>query len=161
MKRKNESLVALLGAVLCACACLTGCERKEAVSPEPPAQPASNAPAAKAESRADDAAYQAQLRESVAEQRRTMTAREKIRAQMDKVRERAKKALPPGATDAQVVAEIEGNPQRYPAWRELVAAQGAVEDEVLRNRAAAQAAVRRRVLREVAEQAKKAPSAAK
>ena len=48
MKRKNDRLVALLGAVLCACACLVGCERKEAASPEPPASAVSNAPAKQA-----------------------------------------------------------------------------------------------------------------
>ena len=54
MKRKNDRLVALLGAVLCACACLVGCERKEAASPEPPASAVSNAPAKQADSRLDD-----------------------------------------------------------------------------------------------------------
>ena len=75
MKRKNDRLVALLGAVLSVCACLVGCERKEAVPPEPPAPAVSNAPVEKVVSRTDDAAYQAQLQDHVAAQRRTNTAR--------------------------------------------------------------------------------------
>ncbi len=95
-----------MGAVLCVCACLVGCERKETASPEPSAPSVSNAPAAKAESRAGDATYQAQLRDGLAARRRTNAARESIRARMEQLRERAKKALPDGATDAQVVAEL-------------------------------------------------------
>lgn len=151
MKRKNDRLVALLGAVLCVCACLVGCERKEAVSPEPPAPAVSNAPAKKVVSRADDPAYQAKLQDHITEQRRTNGARARVLAQMAQVRERAKKALPSGATDAQVTAEIEGNPQKYPAWRELAAALEKNTEEIQRSRAAATATVRRRILRETTE----------
>ena len=151
MKRKNDRLVALLGAVLCVCACLVGCERKEAAPPEPLAPAVSNAPAEKVVSRTDDAAYQAQLQDHVAAQRRTNTARARVLARMAEIREQAKKALPSGATDAQVAAEIEGNPQKYPAWRELVAALEKNAEESQRNRATAAATVRRRILRETTE----------
>ena len=70
---------------------------------------------------------------------------------MAQIRERAKKELPADATDEQVLAEIENNPRKYPAWRELVTALENNEEELKRNNAAAQATVRRRVLREVAE----------
>ena len=70
---------------------------------------------------------------------------------MAEIREQAKKALPSGATDAQVAAEIEGNPQKYPAWRELVAALEKNAEESQRNRATAAATVRRRILRETTE----------
>ena len=153
MKRKNDRLVALLGAVLCVCACLVGCERKEAVSPEPPAPAATNAPAKTAASRADDAAYQAQLKDHIAAQRRTYVAREQILARMEQVRERARKALPEGATDEQVKAELENNPRKYPGWRELVAALANNQEELENKKASASAAIRRRILRETAEQA--------
>ena len=149
MKRKNDRLVALLGAVLCVCACLVGCERKESASPAPSV---TNAPAKKVASRADDAAYQAQLKDHIAAQRNVNIAREKILARMEQMRERARKALPEGATDEQVKAELEGNPRKYPAWGELVSALANNQEELENKKASAQAAIRRRILREAAEQ---------
>ena len=148
MKRKNDRLVALLGAVLCVCACLVGCERKESA---PSAPAVTNAPA-KAASRLDDPAYRAQVTNHIAAQRRTYVAREQILARMEQVRERARKALPEGATDEQVKAELESNPRKYPGWRELVAALEQNAEESKSNSAAAQTTIRRRILREVAEQ---------
>ena len=150
MKRKNDSLVALLGAVLCVCACLVGCERREAAPSSPPAPEAKPA-ATSVVSRADDAAYQEQLKGLIADARKPLARRDRIRALMAQLRARAQKALPAGATDEQVTAELENNPQKYPAWRELVAALKAIPDEVQRNRAAAQSAIRQRILREVAD----------
>ena len=141
-------MVALLGAVLCVCACLVGCERKESA---PSAPAVTNAPA-KAVSRLDDPAYQAQVTNHIAAQRRTNVARERVRARMEQMRERARKALPEGAPDEQVKAELENNPRQYPAWRELVAALEQNAEESKRNSAAAQTTIRRRILREVAEQ---------
>ena len=152
MKRKNDRLVALLGAVLCVCACLVGCERKEAVSPEPSAPAVSNAAAKQVVSRADDAAYQAGLKDHIAAQQRTSVERERILARMAQLRARAKKALPANATDAQVTAELENNPRKYPGWSELVMTLEKNAEENNRNNAAAQAMVRRRILREAAEQ---------
>ena len=157
MKRKNDRLVALLGAVLCVCACLVGCERGEVAPSNAPA-PETKAAAASAEtsvpkvaSRAHDPAYQAQLQGFGAKQRRTQATREKIRARMDRLRARAKESLPAGATEEQVTAELENNPRKYPAWHELVAALKATDDEARQNQAAARAAVRQRILREVAD----------
>ena len=149
MKRKNDRLVALLGAVLCVCACLVGCERKES-APSAPAM--TNAPAKKVVSRMADPAYRAQVTNLIAVQRRTNVARERILARMEQVRERARKALPEGATDEQVKAELESNPRKYPAWRELVAALEQNAEESKSNSAAAHATIRRRILRDVAEQ---------
>ncbi len=150
MKRKNDRLVALLGAVLCVCACLVGCERKEAVPSSPPAPEAKPA-ATSGVSRADDAAYQAQVKGFIENNRRMLDARKDIQARMAELRARAKKALSADATEEQVTAELENNSLKYPAWRELVAALKNVDVEEQRNRAAAQSAVRKRILREVAE----------
>ena len=154
MKQARDRLAAPLWALLCACACLVGCGREEAVRPPEPPAPAAPAPAARqSASRGDDAAYQAQLRDHLAQARRANVERGKILERMAQMRERAKKALPAGATDAQVAAELEGNPRKYPAWRELVAALGRNEEDVSRNGAATYATVQRRIRREVAEQA--------
>lgn len=150
MREKFEKLVAPLGAVLCVFACLVGCERKEAVSPEPPG--AATSAVQRAASRADDPAYQAQVTNHIAAQRNVNVEREKILARMEQMRERARKALPAGATDEQVKAELEGNPRKYPAWGELVAALAKSQEELENNKASAYATIRRRILREAAEQ---------
>ena len=160
MKRKNDSLVALLGAVLCVCACLVGCGRREDVHSAPPAPEAKPA-STSVVSRADDAAYKAEIKESIAGQRRVMAERARIEAHMARLRERARKALPEGATDEQVTAELESNPRKYPAWRELVSGQRSNFDKEDANRAAAQSAIRQRILREVAEGRAQGASAAK
>ena len=150
MKRKNDRLVALLGAVLCVCACLVGCERKE-TAPSSPSAPEAKPAATSVVSRADDAAYQAQVKGFIENNRRMLDARKDVQARMAELRARAKKALPADATEEQVTAELENNPKKYPAWRELVVALNAIPDEVRQNRAAAQSAIRQRILREVAD----------
>ena len=140
-------LVVPLGAVLCACACLTGCGRDD--SPAPAA--ASSAPQKKDVSRANDAAYQERLKGFREERQGSGKQRAKIESHMTLLRDRAKKALPEGATDAQVLAELENNPKKYPAWRELVTALKDIEAREKQNLAAAQAAVRQRIGQEVAE----------
>jgi len=146
-------LVVPLGAVLCACACLTGCGREE--SPTPSAAPAKDV------SRANDTAYQEQLKAFGKDKQGIGNQRAKIESHMALLRERARKALPEGATDAQVLAELEGNPKKYPAWRELTNALKDNWAKEEQNRAAAQAAVRRRIQREIAERAQGAAKEAK
>ena len=161
MKKKNDSLVALLGAVLCVCACLVGCERKDATHSAPPASEAKPA-ATSVVSRANDAAYQAQVKGFATADLNIHRTRAKIEARIEQLRARAKAALPADATDEQVAAELENNPGKYPAWRELDAARKANLAEEEKNRAAAQSAVRQRILREVAEgRAQGAPAAEK
>ena len=162
MKRKNDRLVALLGAVLCVCACLVGCERKEAASSEPPASnspsasPApvvSNAPAAKqVSSRADDAEYQAQVNGRMDVQQRTRDDRANLLGQREKLRARARRGLPPDATEERGTAELMNNPKLSRKWLAVEAALKQNEEQFERNNAEAQAMVRRRIQREVAEQ---------
>lgn len=151
MKRVKKRLVAPMGAVLCVCAFLLGCERG-ASTPASQSVPTStvsragvNSTTASIEERAHDPAYQKRLGEFVEGMKRIVQRRAKIEARMAPLRELAKKAVPPDATEAQVEAELEGNPKRYPGWNELVAARKslAVEEEKLK--AAAQAAVARRI----------------
>ena len=156
MKRKKDRLVALLGAVLCACACLVGCGRKESPSSDPPASntsAASQAPAAKqVSSRADDAEYQAQINGRMDVQQRTRDDRAKFLEQREKLRVRARRGLPPDATEEQVTAELMNNPRLSRKWLAVEAALKQNEEQFERNNAEAQAMVRRRIQREVAEQ---------
>lgn len=152
MKRKNDRLVALLGAVLCACACLVGCERKEAALPEPSAPAVTNAPVNQVVSRENDAVYQAKVQDRLAVKRRTQVDHGKILALKERLRARARKNLPAGATEEQVTAEIEGNPRKYPGWQELNEALVKNGEKAKRDEAATYTMVRRRVLREAAGQ---------
>ena len=155
MRYLNEKTVAPLGAVLCVCACLVGCGQKEelpsAPAPkpkEPPAAAPKEPPPLSIEARAKDKEYQSELQASITAQRLVQAERAKIESRIAEVRARARKALPEGATEAQVIAELENNPKKYPAWRELVAAKKANSVEEQNAKAMAQAALRQRILRE-------------
>lgn len=158
MRYMNDRAVAPLGAVLCVCACLVGCERRGGVpsAPAPGIQPAATSAVARVENRtsaatiderAHDAAYQKQLGDVGKERHRIIQKRALAERRMEQLRVRARKALPPGATDAQVEAELEANPTKYLAWRELVSAWKASVAEEERLNAAMQAAVARRISR--------------
>ena len=153
MKRVKKRLVAPMGAVLCVCAFLLGCERG-ASTPASQSAPTSTvsragvkSTTASIEERAHDPAYQKRLGEFGEGMKRIVQRRAKIEARMAPLRERARKALPSGATAAQVEAELEGHPKRYPAWRELSDALKSLAVEEGELRAAAQATVARRILR--------------
>jgi len=141
---------------MCACAFLAGCGREDSTVPAAP-----SAPPKKDVSRAHDVKYQEQIKEQVKDIQRTQQGRAKIEQRMAQLRALAKKALPEGATDAQVTAELDNNPKKYPAWRELVTALKNNDLEEKRKREAAQAAVRQRIQREVTERANSAPPASK
>ena len=174
MRCVNKRAGALLGAVLCVCACLVGCERGVAApSSRPPASPLQpvTAPtascvmeqkaaatstvsrtevrsaAATIDERAHDSAYQKRLvGDFRKEWLRIGQRRADIEKQMMRLREHAtQKGLPPTATDEQVEAALEGGPKR--AWGELIIARKACFAEEERLHAAARAAVAQRILR--------------
>lgn len=157
----KERAVAPLGAVLCVCACLVGCERKDSTPSKPPAEPAakSQEPAATSvvsraevrsttasiDERGRDAAYQERLTDEFGKDRQRIGKRlAQIEARMAQLREYAK--MPPDATDEQVEAALEGTPQQE--WRERVQARQDCIAEEQRSKAAAQAAVAQRILRQ-------------
>ncbi len=170
MNKIRYMLVVPLGAVMCAFVCLTGCERGDSASsqkpPEQASQPASQDPsqapatpaAKKVLPRSQDPAYQGLLKENVNGKQRIMAERTKIESRIAQLRDHARKALPQGATDAQVNAELENNPKKYPAWRELNAALKANAAEFERSHAEARSLVRQRIQREVAERANSSAS---
>jgi len=160
MKNVGKRAGALLGAVLCVCACLVGCERGEALpsssSPAQTSQPAATSAVPRAEvrsttasieERANDPVYQKQLTGDFGQAlQRIGQRRAEIERQMARLREHAKKkGLPRNATDEQVEAALESGPRR--AWRELIAERNACFAEEARLRAAAQATVAQRISR--------------
>ena len=160
MRYLKEKTVAPLGAILCVCACLVGCGQKEdapsAPAPEPKEQPVATSAVSRAEvrsttasidERARDAAYQERLAGFEKKKKLIRDKRREIDAKMDRLREYAKKEkkLPPGATDKQVEAALNGAPLRE--WYDLVAARVVNLKEEEKIHAAAQAAVAQRISR--------------
>lgn len=162
MRDMKIRTVALLGAFLCACACLVGCGQKgdlpPAPAPTPNEQPAATSTVSHAEvsttatieERAHDPVYLEQLAGVERDRQRIMKKRAEIEAKMEQLRAYAKttKKLPSNATDEQVAAALEGAPLRE--WYDLVAAMKAniVEDENLNT--AAQRVGARRIMRKKA-----------
>ena len=117
MTRTKDILAAARGlaVTLVLGACMAGCDR----APAPDA--AAPAPAApSAEKPADAAAYQAQLQETVAERKKKSATLARVNARLRALEARARAALPDGATPEQVRAELEANPKKYPAYRDLL-----------------------------------------
>lgn len=139
MKRQIFSLSAPLAAVslLLVLAVLSGCKKEQ----EKPVYA----------SRVKDPAYQQELREIVNQKARTAKTRAQLVAQMNVLKERARLVLPKGATEAQVKAELDANPAKYPGWNVLSAELTKVEAAAEKELADARSMVRRRILKETAD----------
>ncbi len=123
-------------AFLLVLAALAGCEKKQEEVFTP---------------RGGDPEYVRSLEKSIARQSRAQSALAKISAQMKSLEDRARAALPPGATAEQIKAELDGNPSRYAGWKDLSEAFAKVSARVEKERADAQAIVRGRIEREAAD----------
>ena len=147
---KQGRIAPRVTAVMLLFAAVCGCEKE-------PVAARQEAPAP----RAQDPVY-TQALHRVQTQRRAIAAhRWKVVEQMEALVARARKALPADATEEQVRDELQNNPKKYPAWRELVAAMRESVKEEEQNLAAAQAAVRQRVMQEVKDRAQGASKEAK
>ena len=120
--------------------------------------PAQQEPAAKPMSRMEDPKYREQLKGHIAEQKTVARELNDIERKMELQRRRARAALGAGATDAQVVAELESNPVKYPEWRHLVGRRNAAENDMKDRKAKARAAIVARIAAEK-QSAKSAASA--
>ncbi len=117
-----------------------GCDREEAPSPVPsPARPMS---------RAEDPAYREQLKGHIDSQKKVAHDLNDVERQMELQRKRARAALGAGATDEQILAELESNPAKYPEWGHLVGRRNAVENEMKARRAETRAAILSRIAQE-------------
>lgn len=116
-------------------AALCGCEKKAEVYT----------------TRGDDPAYRQSLRESRERQSEKAAVRARIVPQMEELVARARAALPAEATDAQIRAELESNPGKYPGWKALSAALAKVNAELKGEMGNARAIVRARILKEAAD----------
>ena len=97
-----------VAAVMLLFATVCGCEKKPVASRQEAPPP-----------RTQDAVY-TQALHRVQTQRRAIAAhRWKVVEQMEALVARARKALPPDATEEQIRDELLNNPRKYPGWREL------------------------------------------
>lgn len=140
-------------AMMLGIAALCGCEKKPEVYT----------------SRGEDPAYQDALKQTRVRQNQQAAVRARVVPQMEELVARARAALPKGATDEQVKAELEANPGKYPGWKSLSAALAKANAELEKEMGNARATVRARILKEAADRkavaegraAEKASAAAK
>ena len=125
MTRMRDISAAACGLFLAVlCAGVAGCDRAAMRSPEEQAAPAPAPDVQSAEKTPDSGeAYQAQLRETIAERKKVSDMLVRVNARLRAMEERARAALPSNATPEQVRAELDSNPRKYPAYRPLLNAQ--------------------------------------
>lgn len=126
------ALLAAIVATVVAIVCVRGCRT------QPPK-----------DDRTKDAAYAQSLKDVMKERKPLVKARDKTAAEMQAVIDRARAALPEGATDEAVKAELEGHPDKYPEWKglnERIAADNAAIEGSLKD---ARSRVRARILKEM------------
>ncbi len=101
--------------------------------------------------RGDDPAYRKALKETRVRQGEKVGVRDRVVSQMQELVARARAALPKNATDEQVKAELDGNPQKYPGWKALSAALAKTDADLEAEMAKARNTVRARILKEAAD----------
>ena len=97
-----------VAAVMLLFATVCGCEKKPVASRQEAPPP-----------RTQDAVYTQALHRVQTQRRAIAAQRWKVVEQMEALVARARKALPPDATEEQVRAELLNNPSKYPGWLEL------------------------------------------
>ena len=129
--------IAALAAAVVVLLCMRGCSRRPA-----------------GDDRTKDPEYIQSLKDVRAAQKPLVRARHKTVSEMEAVIAKARQALPAGATDDQVKAELDGHPERYPEWKglnERIAADNAAIEGNLKD---AQSRVRARIMKQLGTDAK-------
>ena len=110
--------------------------------------------------RTQDPAYAQELKDVMEARKPLVKARNQTVSEMKAVIAKARAALPAGATDEDVKAELDGHPEKYPEWKGL-------SEQILRDNAAiedslkdAQSRVRARIMKELGPQSQPPVSAA-
>lgn len=124
---------------------LPGCGKKA-----PPASPGGGA----ATDRLNDPAYVATLEKAEKRQNEILARQKPLSRNMERMRQRARDVLGKDATEAQVVAELDAHPEKYPGWRELKAQARDADAEMKRENARMREIVRRRILKDMAARKK-------
>lgn len=111
--------------------------------------------------RSKDAVYQQELKDLHQEQWQANKARVETIDAMEKLIAQARAALPKDATSEQIKAELEGHPEKYPAWKDLHAQAESNAVAHAENLKKARAVVRSRILKEMADGRTAQPAAQK
>ena len=117
-------------------------------------------PASPGYERTKDPAYGQELKDVMKARKPLVKARSETVSEMEAVIAKARAALPQGATDEEVKAELDGNPEKYPEWKglnEKIAKDNAAIEDSLKD---AQSRVRARILKELGPRAKPKPASA-
>ena len=104
--------------------------------------------------RTKDPAYRQELLDIQNNRKPLVKARNETVSEMEAVIAKARAALPNGATDEEVKAELDGHPEKYPDWKSLnekIAKDNAAIEDSLKD---AQSRVRARILKELGPGAK-------
>lgn len=104
--------------------------------------------------RTKDLAYAQELKDVLEARKPLVKARNQTASEMKDVIAKARAALPAGATDEEVKAELDGHPEKYPEWKGLsekivqdnAAIEGSLKD--------AQSRIRARIMKELGPGAK-------
>ena len=132
-------IAALLAAGLAAVLCMRGCART---------------PADEGYNRVKDPEYRQELLDIQKNRTPLVKARNETVSEMESVIAKARAALPQGATDEEVKAELDGHPEKYPEWKglyEKITKDNAAIEDSLKD---AQSRVRARILKELGPRAK-------
>ena len=104
--------------------------------------------------RAKDPAYRQELLDIQKNRKPLVKARNETVSEMEALIAKARAALPNGATDEEVKAELDGHPEKYPDWKSLnekIAKDNAAIEDSLKD---AQSRVRARILKDLGSGAK-------
>lgn len=101
--------------------------------------------------RMQDPVYTNDLRQAVVDQKNLARREGAVRRQMMAMMEKARKALPTDATEAQILEELNFNPDKYPGWAELKGKDQEFADESKKMTRATAERIRARIQQEKAE----------
>ena len=135
-------------ALMIGLAALCGCEKKPdggQKTPDAAARPEVYT------TRGQDPAYTNALHEARAKQTHIVAVQAKLRPQIAAFMARARAALPAGATDDQVRAELDAHPEKYPGWTALAKAKAQADARLTDAHARTRETVRRRIVQEAAD----------
>ena len=140
----------VMASLLAICAFVSGCSESKDDAKKP----------SKVNARINDKEYNEKLRNMMQENRALVSQQAEYLSQLNDIKNRAKKLLPEGTSEEDVVKYILSNPEKFPAWEVIQGKISTVKKELAEKGANARKVIAERIARENAERsaAKKAVS---
>ena len=142
--RKHRFALLAAVATLLLFTVFTGCDEKPQTPVTRESQPVPH--------RMENPAYRETLAKARDEQKAIARRRNAAVEGLEALIQRAREALPAGATDEQIKAELESHPTKYPGWRELMSRVEAANAAAGKNLDVLRREVRMQILKESAAQ---------